>query len=391
MATDSAIKDLLYPTVEDLMNKYGAAYKKVINNFIVQHHQSLYDTGPNDRIYYTDNDRDALYKAIHIDEKIILQALSQTYYWNEPHFSPLCAKDPTTILLLTIVRYYIQKGSMKEAELAAIYLAFSGKIYASLHVNSFRKFPPSENRSVMDYVINNKLTQKFDIKREGSVIGAVKSICITWINSYKDDKFKHYEDEDIKYLLDQIRNRVKAFIINIARVYYDAYEDREYLNYETSVGEEDNFRIADNDSLRYDRYVENTLNYITSNTVNYSFCRSDQYVKKDEIKSLIESIIMDNDNMPLIRDILEVLISDYMANGTHKDIHSLEFITYSLKAKPNCKNKNVLRMKHNIESWLDENSPNYRKRKTKDATKNSYYRSILAYFVLCINKSNKKG
>jgi hypothetical protein len=42
-----------------------------------------------------------------------------------------------------------------------------------------------------------------------------------------------------------------------------------------------------------------------------------------------------------------------------------------------------------IEMWLDKNSPQYRKRKSREATKNSYYKSILTYYALVINKACK--
>ena len=46
-------------------------------------------------------------------------------------------------------------------------------------------------------------------------------------------------------------------------------------------------------------------------------------------------------------------------------------------------------MKETILHWLDENSPNYRKRKNRAATAISYYKSILTYIVLTIVSVNK--
>ena len=73
-------------------------------------------------------------------------------------------------------------------------------------------------------------------------------------------------------------------------------------------------------------------------------------------------------------------------------IHKLNlfhFITFSTAAKPNTKNTNIIRQKQIIVNFLDENSPQYRKRKTREATANIYQKSILTYYVLIINKSNK--
>ena len=78
-----------------------------------------------------------------------------------------------------------------------------------------------------------------------------------------------------------------------------------------------------------------------------------------------------------------------MVNSKDKDVASIEFVSKSITSKPNTKNKNILRQKEIIENWLDENSAQYRKRKSRESTKSSYYKSILTYYVLQMNKANK--
>ena len=39
--------------------------------------------------------------------------------------------------------------------------------------------------------------------------------------------------------------------------------------------------------------------------------------------------------------------------------------------------------------FLEDNSAGYRRRKNRIATQNSYYKAILEYVVLIINKANK--
>ena len=133
------------------------------------------------------------------------------------------------------------KNDKKNAELAGLYLAFSGKIYASAHYNSF-EFAPTDYRHVMEYAINN-MSNKYDIVKEGSVIGAVRSLTDTYMDSYRS-RFKDFDDDDVSYLLQQLKNRVKAFIINIAKEYYTAYENKDYITYDS-----DNLSEKDVDSL----------------------------------------------------------------------------------------------------------------------------------------------
>ena len=53
------------------------------------------------------------------------------------------------------------------------------------------------------------------------------------------------------------------------------------------------------------------------------------------------------------------------------------------------KNKNIIRLKEIVEGFLDENSPGYRKRKSRAATKSSYTKSLIKYYALTIYISNK--
>ena len=127
------------------------------------------------------------------------------------------------------------------------------------------------------------------------------------------------------------------------------------------------------------------------NSVDYNLCKmaSDSNVKVNEVKSIIESIQDDPNNIPEIKELVSILITEYMVNSKDKDVGSIEFVSKSIAAKPNTKNKNIIRQKEIIEHWLDENSAQYRKRKSREATKSSYYKSVLTYYVLQINKANK--
>lgn len=386
--TNVIVKDI-YPLIETALKKNQAKYKRNIQSFIEERSKELYDIAPYTRIYFGQKDIDSFFRAIGIRESQVKQCLTKTYYWNI-RFNPQAAKDPFTVAMIMVIRYYILKGDRKNAEISAIYLAFSGKFYPSIHYSKFPVVQPIEYKHVMDYVVNNMLTQKFDLKREGSVFGAVRSICITWLNTY-EDLFKDPDDEDIADLIQQLHGRIKSFMGNIASLYYKAYEDGNYISYDSDSENDDNYRIADTDSLRAERIVENTMAAINNNNVDIKLCSmaSDQNVKVAEVQSIIESIQSEPANIPIIKELLRIIVNEYFVNSTVKDVNSLEFVRVSIAAKPNTKNKNIIRQKEIIESWLDENSPQYRKRKSRLATKSSYYKSVLTYYVLLINKANK--
>ena len=379
----------IYPVVEKSMQRNTSAYKKNIQLFIQRRSEDLYDTVPVKRIPFTAYDIDLFFKSTKIDKNEITKYLSETYYWNM-NFNPRAAKDEFTMCMMMIIRYFILKNRNTDAELSAIYLAFSGKFYPSIHSQKF-KIPPEKYRHIMEYALNNVMTNKYDLKREGSVFGAIRSICRTWLNTYKS-KFKNPDDEDVADMIQQLHGRIKSFLGNIASVYYDTYEKRDvYFTYASDSNEQDSYRIADSDSLLAERYVENAMNYITSHQVDYRLCKlsHDSNVSTDEIKSIIESIQEDQDNLPLIRELMQNIVIDYFENSKEKDVTSYEFITKSAVPKPNSKNRIVIREKEIIEQFLNENSPGYRKRRSRAATKSSYNKAIMTYYVLIINTANK--
>lgn len=389
MKVTTVAVDEIYPLVEKSLSKNTAKYKKNIQNFIEVRSKDLYDTAPYTRMQFGDDERNDFFKSIEITKEQIRECLTHTYYW-KMNFSPAAAKDEMTMTMMMIIRYFLKKNDDLNAELSTIYLAFSGCFYPSIHYGSFPKVQPNEYRHIMEYVVNSMLTMKYDLKREGSVFGAVRSICRTWLETYHKTLLNP-DDEENAELIKQLHGRIKSFIVNIAKLYYQAYEEKLYMTYDSDSTDEETFRIADNDSLRTERCVENAMNFINNNNVDIKLCQmaADNNVKVSEVKSIIESIQDDKQSIAEIKELFRLLISDYMQNGKDKNVATIEFVSYCVKAKPNSKNKNVIRQKEIIEGWLDEKSTQYRKRKSRAATKSSYYTSVLTYYVLVINKANK--
>ena len=197
--TEAILKDV-YPIIESSMNKNMMAWKRCMSSFIQRRNEMLFDTMPCDRILYRDNDKEELYQALKITMDQIKEKMQGTYYASILHFKPNSAKDDLTIVALCIVRYFSLKKDKKNLELANIYLAFSAKFYPLVHYEFFKTVAPSKYRHVMEYVVNNKLSQKFDLKSKGTVIGAVKSINETWVTSY-EKMLKDFDDEEVVYVI----------------------------------------------------------------------------------------------------------------------------------------------------------------------------------------------
>lgn len=385
-----ALVTILYPIIERAMNSHLSGYKKCIERFLANRNAEIYDTAPYDRIYFKQPDLDDFYISTGLNADIIKAALEKTYYWEISPFNPAAAKDEFTVAVLMIIRYLFLKNKTKELELSMIYLSFSGKFYPSIHYSSFPKAQPSQYRFIMEYVVNNELSQKFDLKSQGSNFGVMKSITTTWLNSYKE-RIRRMYDEDAVYVIQQLHGRIKSFMQNIASLYYKAYEDKDYLTYDSEDHSEDNYRLVNSDSTKAQKCVEKAMNAITQSEVDYRLCKmaADNNVHTDEIKSIIESILNSKENLPEVKELISLLVFNYYRQSKTKDIRDIDFITYSISPKPNSKDEHINRSKEIVEHWLEENSPAYRRRRSRLGTKNSYHRSVFVYFTLATHNANK--
>lgn len=387
----SAIKTLLYPKIEERLNtpKGKSAYKECVSEFISSRGKEIYDTIPCSRIFFGENDVSSLFNALQIDQSVATEAIDKTYYHEITNFNPRAAKDEFTVTQLMVVRYFFLKHMTKEMEIAMIHLAFSGKFYPSIHFRSYPVVAPA--RHVMEYVINNELTQKFDLISTGSIFGVMKSITATWINTY-GNRMKDCDDGDVVYLIQQLHSRIGSFMKNLAEEYYKAYEDKDnFMTYDSDNLDADNYHLADSDVLRTQRYVEKTVNVINTVGVDYKICKmcSDSNIKATEVQSIIESLVSTPENMITIKEFIGLLIACYYNLGGGKDIRDISFITYSIQAKPNAKQKEIVRQKEIVENWLCENSTTYLRRRSRLATKNSYEKAIIKYFTIATHNANR--
>ena len=391
-ADTDAIKKKLYPIVEEILNTTAGkkAYMGCVSNFIKKRYTDLYDNLPCSRIIFTEEDSDDLFNTLGVPKEVVNNYILETYYGNETNFSPKAAKDEFTVLMMCIVRYFLQKNMTKEFELALIHISFSGKFYPSLHYRSYPVTVPV--RHVMDYTVNERLNSKFELISQGNVVGAVKKIAQTWASTYKS-RFKSFEDEDVVYCIQQLYSRIGSFMKNIATEYYRVYNDKDdlYIAYASDSFDEDNYHMADSDTLRIAKQTEKTVNYLTTNGVNYAICKqcSDENITTKEFNSIMESILSNPKNVLISKEIITLMITTYYQVSKTKDVRDISFLTYTISAKPNTKQKEHLRMRELLEILLSENSPAYVRRKSRIATKNSFERAVKMYFALAIHNANR--
>ena len=382
------ILDELYPLVKSKLDNKNIERKFISNiaQFFNAKSTQINDIAPYTNIYFNQSDLDKLLKSIDITEKEVIDILSKCWFWDQD-IRPKCTKEPYVEILICAIRYYIISNNIKYTEMITIYILFSGKFYASIY-SSLWRFPV--NPSIMDYVINNNLSDKYDLKKEGTVFKAIKKLANTYLDKYsKDIASRDHSDNDFKNNIQQLRDREKSFLGNIFTSYIEAAESKSYLNYETDNLDPDKFRITDNDSAKASRITESAIGILTTQKVSREYCNNahDSRVKSEQVQSILENIILsDKNNIPQLKRVINIMICDFMSGNPGVPVNSAAFLSYAITAKPNTKNDLVIEMKTTILSWLEQDAV-YRKRSATKATAISYYRSIVCYLAQVIMKA----
>jgi hypothetical protein len=285
--------------------------------------------------------------ALDIKESEVKAITNECYFAHKP-VNPPVVKVPYAQVLVCILMYYLRHKKQKEAEITLLYMAFSGKFYASIFGKYFKTAPPSKYRSTMDYVVNNMLNDRFDLRSKGNLFGAIRSMCISLIEMYGDTLAEHPDDEEIKYFMQQLRDRVNTFMNRIFNLYITAWQDKKYLNYESDNLEDGSeFRISDSDATIAARITENALNYMLNNTVSLKICNmfNDANIRPTELRDIIEAIVNDRKNINQLQRVINILICDFMKKNPNKRVGDVDFLGYCLKEQPNTKDEYIKSIK----------------------------------------------
>ena len=103
----------------------------------------------------------------------------------------------------------------------------------------------------------------------------------------------------------------------------------------------------------------------------------------------MESLVSDPRSTVKIKELVMLMVSAYFAQTRDKDITNPKFITFSIAPKPNAKQRELVRINELVIELLSENSPAYLRRRSRQATKNSFERAIKLYFALSVHNANR--
>lgn len=393
MSDTKVILNNLYPIVERTLKDKSkmTKFKSYISEYISKNSDELYFHSPAYRMYYSSSDKEKIYELFGLDDEKILKLIDGAFYFKIKNYNPRSMKDPLTVLLLNVYRFCNLNNINEEQSLT--YLCFSPKLYLSIHSGQFPDFPPSEGEktmAVMEYTISN-LSNKYEIKKKGTLIGSVMAIANNWAKSY-DSRIKSWSDEDQCYIFQQLHNRIKQSLIVLCREYYTNLENpKSIILFSSDNYSDENYRVGENNSMMVMAYSNKSVNYILSNEPNLEICKSvSDIIDPVELRNLIKDITSNSSNVPLLNKVVYNMISVYYSdsNAKNKDVRDISFINYSLTRKANSKNKDYLEMINSVRLLLNNNSERYRKNKNKNI-ESSFVKSLIGYIALIIHISNK--
>lgn len=388
---DTIIIDKIYPMIDEVLPKRLNNLKQCIGRFINSRSDLLYDYAPMNRIMFTKKDENDFFNSMMLKYNSINDIIDELYYAKKEELQ--ACKDPYSLAMMMVLRWIIINNpkDKKILELSYMYLAFSGKFYASAFYKWFPHYLPK--REVMDYVVSYMLSQKFDLIKEGSLWGAIRNLTSTWMDTYTEElKSEDVSDERLVYMMHQLYSRIYAFLRNIAKPYFEAYEQKLYINKESDNYEQDNFRIAPNNATIAASITEKALTYINQSQVNLSWCYwvSGSGVDPYEVKTIFETILNDNSKLEDLKFVINVMVVDFVRRYPDEKIivPNNKFIAHSMSMKPNTKDQDILRQKAIINEWLNT-SAKYRGIKTQNS-RNNYFKAMLGYVALAVNESGKE-
>lgn len=320
-------RDKYYNSCKQSLDEKNRELQKYIVTYIDQNHEVLLNSGLYQLYWNTakNNFRDSeiLYESINMTADEIGNMITESgvnksswKVFNKPH-------NWTFVIIL---KYFHDKKDMQGLYLSLLFLSCS--LYATLFFKYFR-FPPQEN--IMAYTVNN-LTNRHDLKREGSLIKVLEKISKGCYDKYKSYlSSTNFSDRHIVEFVMNLNTRLNNFIKVIKAEYEKNRANKKYLNYDTDSNEEEDFRENTNQSYQITTLTENITNKIIVSKVNQSLIQTVSKittVSQSQIDNTMSSII--NKSVEKLKRFISNFLQQYLVTEKlpMESFSSKSYLTY---------------------------------------------------------------
>ena len=274
-------------------------------------------------------------------------------------------------------------------KLTMLYMYYAYSFYFSVFTRQFKKFLPDE--STMMYTLDN-MNNKFTLKKQGSLDGALKASMSVAIKCYPD-KFKSLSDMDIINIINAFKTRVGHMIKNIFNEYNKNYikGDRIFTTVEkNSEGEtierEGNIGTVANLATKY------TTRFFSTgvNIDSVKFCAKLCTISENELRTAVTLIIKDEKiaDVKQFYESIFFLFFETIKDASEADIKTTRFLAAAdaIYKKGNSNDVNIKNIKDISHKWLATGSNTYRCSHSP-STVNNFRKAIYLYFVSIVVNS----
>ena len=292
--------------------------------------------------------------------------------------------------LVVAIRYYTR--TKNENMTNAIMMYATVMIYSMLHRKYFTL--GFGKKEVMDYTINN-LSNKYDIKRLGSLLEALKKLAQNNHENYAKDIVTDDDDKILDYI-EGLRTRVNSFIKNIYGEFKKNYQAGNYLKQDPDSlkGEEDKeyeFERSSN-STKIMQAAQAFNIWFVSNPIDDQgiklACNYNRDVSVNHLKQICEAVKMEHSELveEIAASIMSLMIDNQKGNSL-EGVCSISFIpfVFSVFSRSNTSDFDIIRIKNNLSALLEKYSDKFNST-NREATKISYRKALLIYLSFAIQK-----
>ena len=349
---------------------------------------------------FGEEDKKILFEVTGIDRKAVDAAISETRKHVKDecklrgYSSPASLFENLTserVVMTLMMRFYIERGGSSSKQKLQIVSAYMG--YSMFFSNFSKFFKYGVRPETMVYTINT-LTNKHKLKQLGTVDGLLGYGVEKCVETYRQ-KIIDCTDNDVIYLIQQFKSRLRGYFRDIANKYYenDAKKEAVFSSSDTMVGpDEDGASFVERESTAgkveqlASTYTTNFFQRPIDDGILDIVARMNQ-VARPELKNALTQIRNDNSQIPILKRFYESLFYLYTAQaaGAVIDVKSRRFLAVmdSIYKKGNSKEKNLTYVKSTLDDWLTQFSQVYREA-NRMAKINSYRKAIYQYFVFIV-------
>ena len=291
------------------------------------------------------------------------------------------------VLLMMIMRYYMERGDKHGLSEACAYMGYS--MFFTIFVNSFRN---GVRKETMIYTMTT-MSNKHKLKHQKDVDGLLTYGISLCAETYKQ-RIMNCTDHDFIYVIGQFKSREHGYIVSIAQKYFENDKKKEAIFTSNDMLVNDQ---GENDSVERN----SAANWIETLSREYS----SQFFQKPvdssivnivsklnevsalELKNALNTLKGDKTRITEMKSFYEGIFHLYVDanNGQELHVHSKKFLSVmnDIYKKGNSKEKNITQVKALLNRWLSAASQTYRET-TRTPTLNNYRRATFQYLVFVV-------